>query len=147
MWTKSPFLAKLGVVTVTVSVTLLIFFFVPPVMAAASYPLTASDNQVADALDYLRGVQSSDGSIGSFASSAWVAMAIAAAGEDPNTWQKDSGPSIVDYLATNAATANSAADYARMAMAAVAAGAEPESFGGRDFVTLLRGEYDRTRGC
>ncbi|MEM2123201.1 MAG: hypothetical protein QXE79_06155, partial [Candidatus Bathyarchaeia archaeon] len=56
---------------------------------------------VSEALAYLRSVQADDGGIGDFASSAWAAMAIAAAGEDPHKWRKGEGPSIVDYLRTN----------------------------------------------
>jgi hypothetical protein len=112
-----------------------------PVMAADSYPLVTTDPEVADALDYLRGEQDSDGSIGSFVDSAWIAMAIAAAGEDPHDWQVG-GNSIVDYLAANAASASSATDYSRMILAIVALGEDPTDFGSRDFVSLLEATYD-----
>jgi hypothetical protein len=112
-----------------------------PVMAAGSYPLATTDPEVADALDYLRGEQNSDGSIGSFVDSAWIAMAIAAAGEDPHDWQVG-GNSIVDYLAANAASASSATDYSRMILAIVASGEDPTDFGSRDFVSLLEATYD-----
>jgi hypothetical protein len=112
-----------------------------PVMAADSYPLVTTDPEVADALDYLRGEQDSDGSIGSFVDSAWIAMAIAAAGEDPHDWQVG-GNSIVDYLAANAASASSATDYSRMILAIVASGEDPTDFGSRDFVSLLEATYD-----
>ena len=112
-----------------------------PVMAADSYPLVTTDPEVADALDYLRGEQDSNGSIGSFVDSAWIAMAIAAAGEDPHDWQVG-GNSIVDYLAANAASASSATDYSRMILAIVASGEDPTDFGSRDFVSLLEATYD-----
>jgi hypothetical protein len=112
-----------------------------PVMAADSYPLATTDPEVADALDYLRGEQDSNGSIGSFVDSAWIAMAIAAAGEDPHDWQVG-GNSIVDYLAANAASASSVTDYSRMILAIVASGEDPTDFGSRDFVSLLEGTYD-----
>jgi hypothetical protein len=114
---------------------------VAPVMAADSYPLATTDPEVADALDYLGGEQNSDGSIGSFVDSAWIAMAIAAAGEDPHDWQVG-GNSIVDYLAANAASASSATDYSRMILAIVASDEDPTDFGGRDFVSLLEATYD-----
>jgi hypothetical protein len=66
-------------------------------LAAASYPLSPSDDAIQDALSYLRSQQSFDGSIGGYGPSAWACMAIAAAGEDPNTWE-NGGPSLVDYL-------------------------------------------------
>ena len=76
-----------------------------PAMAAGPYPYSTSDAEVADALAYLQGQQGTDGSIGDFATSAWAVMAINAAGEDPNSWQIGSNPTIVDYLATNASSA------------------------------------------
>ena len=79
--------------------------FATPVLSAGSYPLTTSDTEVTDALNYLRAQQGSDGKIGDFATSAWVVMAIAAAGEDPDDWKVGSNPSIVDYLAANAGSA------------------------------------------
>lgn len=112
---------------------------------ASTYPLSASDTEIASALDFLSAEQGTDGAIGAFGTSAWVVMAIAAAGEDPNTWKVDTNPSIVDYLETNAADADEAMDYARMIMAIVAAGDDPTSFGSMDFVSLLKGTYDGTQ--
>ncbi len=114
---------------------------IAPVMAADSYPLQTTDPKVASALDYLSGEQASDGSISSFVDSAWIAMAIAAADEDPHDWQVG-GNSIVDYLAANAGSASSATDYSRMILAIVASGEDPTDFGARNFVSLLEGTYD-----
>jgi hypothetical protein len=112
-----------------------------PVRAADSYPLQATDPEVVVALDYLSGEQDTDGSIGSFVDSAWVAMAIAAAGEDPHDWQVG-GVSIVDYLSDEAGSASYSTDYARMILAIVASGEDPTDFGGGDFVSLLGATYD-----
>ncbi len=112
-----------------------------PVMAADSYPLQTAEAEVADALNYLRDEQNTDGSIGSFVDSAWIAMAIAAAGENPHDWQVG-GNSIVDYLAANAGDASSSTDYSRMILAITASGEAPTGFGGSDFVSLLEGTYD-----
>lgn len=112
-----------------------------PVMAADSYPLQTADAEVADALNYLRDEQNTDGSIGSFVDSAWIAMAIAAAGENPHDWQVG-GNSIIDYLAANAGDASSSTDYSRMILAITASGEDPTDFGGSDFVSLLEGTYD-----
>jgi len=71
-----------------------------PVLAYAPYPLQTTDTEIVEALDYLRGVQEADGSIGSYSDSAWVVLTIAAAGEDANEW---GDPSVVDYLKENAA--------------------------------------------
>ncbi|MFC1928272.1 DUF4430 domain-containing protein [Chloroflexota bacterium] len=112
-----------------------------PVLAEPGYPLTPTDTQVSSALSYLRSQQSSDGSIGSLAASAWVTMAIAAAGEDPHNWSTDSNPSIVDYLANNAPSVNKTNDYSRMTLAITAAGEDPANFGGVDFVSQLKADY------
>jgi len=125
-------------------VLLLALLLCTPVLGVGSYPLGSSDTEVAAALDYLRGEQDTEGSIGGFSSSAWVVMAIAAAGENPHSWQNN-GTSIVDYLATNASSANSATDYARMLLAIAAADEDPTSFGGRNFVSLLEATYDGTQ--
>jgi hypothetical protein len=116
-----------------------------PVMANGSYPYSASDSEISGALDYLSSLQDSTGEISDFATSAWAVMAIAATGEDPDNWKDGSNPSIVDYLATNAASASSAGDYSRMLLAIAAAGQDPTDFGGRDFVALLEAEYDGTQ--
>jgi len=115
-----------------------------PALAADSYPFQPSDFEVANALDYLRGEQNTDGSIGDFSTSAWVVMTIAAAEEDPHDWQVDSA-SVVDYLAANAGSASSAIDYARMLLAIAAADEDPTDFGGMDFVFLLEATYDGTQ--
>lgn len=119
-------------------------FMAPLALAYSPYPLQPSDTEVATALNYLRGEQQADGNIGGFANSAWVAMAIAAAGEDPGSWNSG-GDSIVDYLAANAGNATSALDYARMILAITAAEQDPANFGGLDFVALLEAQYDGTQ--
>ena len=130
---------------VVIFAVMMALLLIAPVMAADSYPLQTTDPEVADALNYLRNEQAldTDGSIGSFADAAWIAMAIAAADEDPHDWQV-SGNSIVDYLAAHAGDASSSTDYSRMILAIVASDEDPTNFGGRDFVSLLEGTYDDT---
>jgi hypothetical protein len=105
------------------------------------YPFNVTDPEIADALDYLRGIQASDGSIGSFADSAWAAMAIAAAGENPNDWDGGSA-TLVEYLKNNpgmlAGEFNMGTAYARMVLAAVACCKNPSQFGGTDYLTQLK---------
>jgi hypothetical protein len=135
---KSKFLSVLLILTL-----LLPFSATTLVMAAGPYPYTSGDPKVSDALDYLSLQQGSDGSIGSFLDSAWVVMAIAATGEDPDSWKDNpANPSIVEYLATNAGSASSTNDYSRMILAIVAADEDLTSFGGRNFLALLQAEYD-----
>jgi hypothetical protein len=128
-----------------ITALLLPCLLITPVMANGSYPYSATDTEVASALDYLSSLQDSTGEISDFATSAWAVMAIAAAGEDPNDWKDGSNPSIVDYLEANAASASSAGDYSRMLLAIAAAGQDPTDFGERDFVSLLESEYDGTQ--
>lgn len=111
-------------------------------MAGGPYPSTTSDSEVAGALNYLRGQQGADGSISDFATSAWAVMAIAAAGEDPHSWQVGSNPTIVDYLTTNAGSASSTNDYSRMILAIAAVDEEPTNFGGVNFLSQLQATYD-----
>ena len=112
-----------------------------PALAQLDYPFDATNTEVASALDYLRSEQTDNGDIDGFGTSAWVTMAIAAAGEDPHDWKVGSN-SIVDYLAANAGDATTVTDYARMILAIVAVVEDPTSFGGRDFVNLLKGQYN-----
>ncbi len=115
---------------------------ISPAEAAGPYPYSSGSTEVADALDYLRGQQGTDGGIGDFTESAWAVMAIAAAGEDPNSWQVDSNPTVVDYLADNAGSATTGNDYARTILAIAAADLDPTDFGGRDFLYLLEDTHD-----
>jgi len=115
---------------------------------AASYPLSPSDSAVQAALDYLRGQQSSDGDIGGFGNSAFVCMAVAAAGENPDLWV-NGGPSLVDYLKAGPADMsgefNMGTFLSRMVLAAVAAGESPSAFGSWSGahlgVTVTDGDY------
>lgn len=120
----------------------------PPALAASSYPLQPTDTEIVNALDYLRDAQEDDGNIGGFGTSAWVVMAIAAAGEDPHTWKTASGnPSIVDYLRDNSDLIDSgkATDWERSILAIVTAGENPYDFGGIDYVSELEDLYDGTQ--
>lgn len=136
---------KHGILSILLIICLIITpLMVPQTALAADYPLPASNAVITNALDWMHDQQSADGSIGSFEISAWVVMAIAAAGESPDNWS-NGGPSIIQYLANNAGTATSATDYARVILAITAAGRDPTNFGGRDFVTLLKGCWDGTK--
>jgi len=126
----------------------MLFGPVSSICAASGYPLSASDVAIQDALDYLREKQSPDGAIGSFADSAFVCMAIAAAGEDPNEWS-NGGETLVEYLKAGLPSAseelNMCTFLARMVLAAVAAGESPSRFGawsGSNLeVTVSSGNY------
>lgn len=115
-------------------------------LTAWVYPLQASDIQVTKALNYLRQrqAQQSNGSIGGFSVDAWVVMAIAAAGQNPDSWTAG-GNSIVAYLRDNASAnlnANKATDWERSILAIVAAEKNPRNFGGINYVATLLALYD-----
>jgi len=115
---------------------------VPPLVSAADYPLDPDDDEVEDAVAYLLDEQDSDGGIGGFSISAWALMALAAAEEE------DAVGDIIDYLEDEADTDDfEATDWARMLLAIVAAGEDPEDFGDDDYIEGLldtREEEDDT---
>lgn len=120
-----------------------------PVAAWTTYPLKATDPEISSALDYLESQQQANGSIGRYDESGWVAMAIAAAGEDPNDWSAG-GPSLVEYLEANTAELESEfnldAAHTRTILVAIAAGEDPADFAGTDYVSLLKASYNATSG-
>ena len=143
---------KHGFIFVLLTVCLVITPLMTPQTAlAADYPLPASNAVITNALDWMHDQQLVDGSIGGFSTSAWVVMAISAAGQNPHNWRKDNNPanpanpSIIDYLENNANTASTASDYARMMLAITTTSSTPTNFGSRDFVTLLKTTYDGTQ--
>lgn len=109
--------------------------------SVVAYPMDASESAVADALDYLRGVQLADGSIVDFGTTCWIVCAVVAADEDPADWTY-AGDSLVDYLEAEVDSISGVSNYSLAIMAVVAAGEDPASFGGIDLVSLLEGEYD-----
>lgn len=107
-----------------------------------TYPLSASNNWISNALNYLRNSQIANGSIHSLGTSAWAVMAISAAGEDPTNWKVGSN-SIIDYLEDNVDDLGDiATDWARAILAISAAGENPWDFGGVDHVTKLKTYHD-----
>lgn len=103
----------------------------------------SSDTPVSKALNYLRSIQKSDGSISDFSTSSWAVMAIAAAGEDPHNWKGSSGQSIIDYLIANRNKINTtlATDLERFILSMTAAKEDPRNIAGTDYVALLKNLY------
>lgn len=109
---------------------------------AGTFPAAPLDPAVQDALGYLRSQQHGDGSIGSLSVTAWVVMAIAAAGEDPNAWQAPGSTfSPVDYLERSSHRLVLLTDFERQLLAATAAGHDPTTFGGVDLVAQVRAAF------
>ena len=110
---------------------------------ANAYPTTSA--AVSAALAYLANVQNeTDGSISTFGTSAWVAMAINAVGQDPNNWSKNNGPSLTDYLVANKGLINNASanDVSRYVLAIKACNLDPRNVTGTNFVAILEGLYN-----
>ena len=145
MWHDAALKMRNAIVRHTTAALVLLLSLVPALMspvAAADYPLSASDTEIEDAIAFLQDAQTSDGSVGGFVTSAWVVMALAAAGEDPSEFATDAD-SIIDYLIAEADTGSyEATDWARMILAIVAAGLDPTDFGGDDYVAGLQDTYE-----
>ncbi len=136
---------KLTVLLSILMVTIMtLVVMVTPAVAYSGYPLRVEDAEIASALDYLRGIQAADGSIGSYTDTAWAIMAIAAAGEQPDRWQVG-GVSVVDYLRNNASLLagefNLGTAYGRVVLAIIAAGENPSMFGTGDPTYAPGGDY------
>lgn len=139
---------KLGMLSGLLLFLLLVSSALVVPVLASPYPYVLTDTEVANALAYIRGQQAEDGSVGGFGPSAWVVMAIVAAGEDPHDWKVGGNSSIVDYLRTETTPGKLASElnptnaYARTILAIVAAGESPADFGGVDYVAGIKTYYD-----
>lgn len=99
------------------------------------------------ALDYLRGRQNLDGSIGGAgagpeASSAWAAIAFGRVGQDCGAMRVPGGASLLDYVVANTRPTQSALTLARQVLALDACGADPRAAAGFDAVAALRSHFD-----
>ena len=110
----------------------------------SAYPYSNSEQEVSQALEWLRSQQQTDGSIGGFGTSSWAVMAIVASGEDPHDWS-NGGDSIIDYLKKNTDLLSSSTDYSRFILSMVAAGEDPRNVNGTDLVATLESFYDGTQ--
>jgi hypothetical protein len=107
------------------------------------------------AIEYLEGQQSAaDGSLpGGYSVNELYAIGAAAGGYDPNLL-RHGGPSVIDYLGANAAsacpatsaTAPSAGGCGELIQAAVAAAKDAHAFGGLDLISRLDTYYDPSTG-
>ena len=117
----------------------------PVLLSVGSSRVAAAGETVGKTLDYLRGRQRTDGGFAepgrgsSDQLTAWVVCAIAAAGEDPNSWLV-AGKSPLDFLSSHAGDWTTLADLERSCLAVVSAGADPRSFGGRNLVAEISGQ-------
>ncbi len=110
----------------------------------SAYPYINSEQEVSQALEWLRSQQQTNGSIGGFGTSSWAVMAIVASGEDPHGWS-NGGDSIIDYLKKNKDSLSSSTDYSRFILSMVAAGEDPRNVNGTDLVANLESFYNGTQ--
>ncbi len=120
---------------------IMIVTFVLAALLIGALPVLAVDTTAA--LDYLKSQQNVDGGFGSgfspdstVGSTADVVLAIVAVGGDPASFDQD-GNTPMTYLATNAASATTSGDMAKLILAAIAVGENPRRLGGLDSVAKL----------
>jgi len=115
------------------------------IAAGAAYPCGTDDAAVQNGLDYIRSCQHDDGGFAEAGRStnpgtSWFAvMAIVAAGEDPHDWMVN-GTSAIDYWKTDDEAVNpeGTAELGKMVTLIAAAGENPHTFGGHDYLTELK---------
>jgi len=120
---------------------LLFSLLLPSLVAAQGVTTPTYPDAAGEALDWLRTQQQSDGGFGSPGMTAQAVLALAAAGEDVDSWRVG-GRSPLDYLALHAqeyiATSwDPASATALLVQAIVAGGGNPYDFGGLDLVKML----------
>ncbi len=115
-----------------------------PGAATATPPWTANQGQLDKTVSYMRGAQNADGGFGGAAGqpsdplfSAWVVMALAAAGINPKDQRVVGGIDAYTYVTANAAALSDTTDFERAMLVAVASGTSPRDFGGRDLVAAI----------
>ncbi|HEX7289927.1 MAG TPA: prenyltransferase/squalene oxidase repeat-containing protein, partial [Conexibacter sp.] len=93
---------------------------------------------------FLQDAQNADGGFGGTRGapsdptfSAWVALALAAAGINPRDQARPGGADAYAYLSAHAGVLSATTDFERAALVAVAAGASPRDFGGMDLVAAI----------
>ncbi len=100
-------------------------------------------------IDWVAGQQQADGSFAGFNPGATIdaVLAIALAGQDPNDFTVGSNTPMT-YLAAQAPAyaAQGASAAGKLAVGAVAGGANPRSFGGVDLVAAIEGFYQPASG-
>ena len=127
-----------------------------PALADKPFPLRGRYVGVKKGLRWLGTQQQADGSIPSAVSGAYngtnqAVLAIVAGGEDPLAWDSSGGLDPIDFLASQAITQTDTitetGTTARTLLSAVAAGEDPQNFGGANLVaTLTITDYNPTTG-
>ena len=106
------------------------------------FPFQPDDEIIQKALNFLENKQKQDGNIGGYSVTSWVAMTIAAAGQDLHNWGN-----LIQYIREHAylIDTDKAQDWERQALAIVACDENPRDFGGVNYVDKIKGYYDGTQ--
>ena len=112
--------------------------------ARAEPPSPRHEDQLDAIVRFLQNDQNSDGGFGGEASatsdplfSAWVALALAAAGINPQDQARPGGVDAYTYLAEHSSALTLTTDFERALLVADAAGTSPHDFGGVDLVKTI----------
>jgi prenyltransferase beta subunit len=125
--------------------------FVPAVATSPAAPRwTGNLDALSKTMGYLQKAQNADGGFGGRMGgasdplfSAWVAMALAAGGINPQDQKGASGVDVFSYIVKFAGKLDVTTDFERVMLATIAAGANPRDFGGRDLIaTILSRQSD-----
>jgi iron complex transport system substrate-binding protein len=125
------------------STVVLIFFLALITGASPAFPLNTSDEEVAEALDYLHSCQRENGGFAEEGretnpgTSFYATMAIVVAGEDPETCTVN-GTSAADYWRSGEVKSDGTAEIARMVTLIVALGEDPRDFAGTDYLAQVQ---------
>ncbi|MEK7570771.1 MAG: prenyltransferase/squalene oxidase repeat-containing protein [Patescibacteria group bacterium] len=104
--------------------------------------IDSTKRAITDGLTYLRSEQQPTGQITGFSGvSHWAAITFAAAGVDPESVKKDATHLLGYLIGTPPAVGASASEWARGILAVTAAGKNPYSFGGVNYVGQLESNY------
>lgn len=116
------------------------------VPAGATAPDSVNQARLDRTVRYLQNIQNADGGYGGVAGSksdflfsAWVGLALAAAGINPMDQAKPGGSDLYSYLVAHASELkpDQITDYERNLMVVNAAGGDPRDFGGVDLVETI----------
>ena len=142
-WRRPPAGVVPLAIAAAVAATALLAGLPPTARAGAAARSSAARGGFAPELRYLRGAQRSDGGFGEAAGasstqlfSAWAALGIAAAGDDPAAFTR-SGHSVIGYIEANLAQVHDPGDLERTILGLAAGGASVRHAGGRDLVAEL----------
>lgn len=114
---------------------LIVSSLLPGTAFAAIPDVTSNINSL---VDYLKSNQDATGKITGFGGeTSWTIMGLAAIGSDPSTIE-NSGNSLLDFLAANPPADTATTGWERDLLAITAAGENPFTFGGRNYVDKVQ---------